>query len=164
VPDNRELTLPTVQEVVETLDAEILTMRDRLEGLVDGFLIGAMSPESAMSWLRRSIRRALITGGDRTDLILMALETKPSAVILTGNLYPPVGVLTKAEEKGVPVLLVPDDTYTTVMKLEMLEGRIIPSPTSTRKIQLTRQIVGEFVDWRKILGDFVDSRHDQNLE
>ena len=164
VPDHRELTLPTVQDVIEVLDAEILTGKDKLDTLVDGFLVGAMSPESAMSWLRRGVGRALITGGDRSDLILMALETKPSVVILTGNLYPTVWVLTTAEEKDVPVLLVPDDTYTTVMKLELLNGRILPSPTSTRKIQLTRQIIGEYVNWKKILDEYVNWKHNRNSE
>ena len=164
IPDHRELTLPTVQDVMEVLDAEVLTGKDKFDNLVDGFLVGAMSPESAMSWLRRAVGRALITGGDRTDLILMALETKPSVIILTGNLYPTVWVLTTAEEKGIPILLVPDDTYTTVTKLELLDGRIIPSPTSTRKIQLTRQIVGEYVDWRKILDEYVNRKHNHNSE
>lgn len=161
VPDRRELTLPTVQEIVNILEAEVLTGRDKLDTLVDNYLVGAMSPESAMSWLRRSMGRAFITGGDRTDLILTALEMRPSAIVLTGNIYPSVRVLNTAEEKGIPVLLVPDDTYTTVMKLEMLNGRIVPSPTSTRKIQLTRQIIGEYVDWKKILDEYVNWKHDR---
>ncbi|NIU83676.1 MAG: hypothetical protein GWN64_09440, partial [Candidatus Thorarchaeota archaeon] len=127
VPDQRELTLPTVHDVALELDAEILSGEDRLDTLVDDFLVGAMTPESALSWLRRSMGRALITGGDRTDLILVALETRPSAIILTGNIYPSVRVLNVAEDKGIPILLVSDDTYSTLSKLEFLEGRIIAS-------------------------------------
>jgi BioD-like phosphotransacetylase family protein len=164
IPDQRELTLPTVQDVMEVLDAEILTGKNKLDTLVDGFLIGAMSPESAMGWLRRGVGRALITGGDRTDLILMALETKPSVIILTGNLYPTVWVLTTAEEKDIPIILVPDDTYTTVTKLELLNGRILPSPLSTKKIHLTRQIVGEYVDWKRILDEYVEWKHNRSSE
>jgi len=164
VPDQRELTLPTVQDVMDVLDAEVLAGKGKLDTLVDGFFIGAMSPESAMSWLRRGVGRALITGGDRTDLILMALETKPSVIVLTGNLYPTVWVLTTAEEKGIPILLVPDDTYSTVMNLELLDGRILPSLTSTRKIQLTRQIVGEYVDCKRILDEYVNWKHSHNPE
>jgi BioD-like phosphotransacetylase family protein len=155
VPDLREFTLPTVQEIVETLNAEVLAGERSLETLVDDFLIGAMTPESAMSWLRRSAGRALITGGDRTDLILTALETRPSAIILTGNIYPSERVLTSAEEKGIPVLLVPDDTYTTVTKLEYLDGRIYLSPKSTRKIQLALKMIGEYIDLKRILEDYV---------
>ncbi|MFB0558614.1 MAG: phosphotransacetylase family protein [Candidatus Bathyarchaeia archaeon] len=161
VPDHRELTLPTVQDVVDVLEAEVLTGKQYLETLVDNYLVGAMSPESALSWLRRGVGRAFITGGDRTDLILTALETKPSAIILTGNIYPSVSVLTAAEGKGTPILLVPNDTYTTVTKLELLNGRIVPAPTSTKKIQLTRQIIGEYVDWRRILDEYVDWKHNK---
>ncbi len=161
VPDHRELTLPTVQDLVDILDAEVLTGRESLETLVDNYLVGAMAPESAMSWLRRSVGRAFITGGDRADLILMALETKPSAIVLTGNIYPSIQVLTTAEEKGIPILLVPNDTYTTVTKLELLDGRIVPAPTSTKKIQLTRQIVGEYVDWKRIIDEYVSWKHDE---
>ncbi len=158
VPDLRELTLPTVQEIVEALDAEILAGGRSLETLVDDFLIGAMTPESAMSWLRRSVGRALITGGDRTDLILTALETKPSAIILTGNIYPSERVLTSAEEKGIPILLVADDTYTTVTKLEYLDGRIYLSPRSTRKIQFALKMIGEYVNLKRILDDYVSCK------
>ncbi len=161
VPDHRELTLPTVQDLVDVLEAEVLAGRESLETLVDNYLVGAMAPESAMSWLRRSVGRAFITGGDRADLILMALETKPSAIVLTGNIYPSVQVLTTAEEKGVPILLVPNDTYTTVTKLELLDGRIVPAPTSTKKIQLTRQIIGEYVDWKRIIDEYVSWKHDE---
>jgi len=155
VPDHREITLPTVTDVAEVLEAEVLAGKDHMETLVENYLVGAMSPESALSWLRRSVGRAFITGGDRTDLILTALETKPSAIILTGNIYPSVQVLSAAEVKGIPILLVPNDTYTTVTKLELLDGRIVPAPTSTRKIQLTRQIIGDYVDWRTILDEYV---------
>lgn len=156
VPDKRELTMNTVEELRDILEAEVLAGKDRMDRLVDGYLVGAMTPESALTWLRRSVGCAFITGGDRTDLILTALETMPSVIILTGNIYPSVSVLTAAEEKGIPILLVPYDTYTTVMKLEHLDGRITPSPTSKRKIQLIHEMIDEYVDWRSILEGYAD--------
>ena len=158
VPDHRDLTNPVVYDLVEALGAEVLTGSDKLDNVVEDYMIGAMTPESAMAWLRRSIGKAFITGGDRTDLVLTALETKPSVIILTGNIYPSRIVLNSAEEKSIPVLLVPDDTYTTVTKLEFLTGRIIPSPKSMKKIQLTKKIIGEYVNWKMILDDFVESK------
>ncbi len=156
VPDHRELTLPTVQDVVNSLEAEVLAGKSGMDRIVDNYLVGAMSPEAAMSWLRRSVDKAFITGGDRADLILMALETKPSAIILTGNIYPSAQVISSAESKGIPLLLVTDDTFTTVTKLEPLDGRIVPIPMSTRKIQLTRKIMSEYIDWKNILEGYVD--------
>jgi hypothetical protein len=163
VPDQRELTQPTVQDLVDVLEAEVLSGEQCLEDLVEGFLVGAMSPDSAMSWFRRSVGGALITGGDRTDLILTALETKPSAIVLTGNIYPSVQVLSAAEEKGVPIMLVPDDTYSAVTRLENLDGRIVSSPTSAKKIKLTRQIVSDYVDWRRVLDGYVDWKRNKAL-
>jgi BioD-like phosphotransacetylase family protein len=161
VPDHRELTNPSVSDLVDILGAEVLAGRENLENLIEGYLVGAMSPESAMSWFRRSVGGALITGGDRTDLILTALETKPSTIVLTGNIYPSARVLSAAEAKKIPVLLVPYDTYTTVTRLDLLEGRIVPSPTSTKKIQLTRQIIGEYVDWKRIINEYVDFKQNK---
>jgi hypothetical protein len=152
----RVLGVVPAQEVVNVLDAEVLAGKKNLDRIVDNFLVGAMSPEAAMSWLRKSVDRAFITGGDRTDLVLMALETKPSAIILTGNIYPSTQVISSADSKGIPLLLVLDDTFTTVTKLEALDGRIVPMPMSSKKIQLTRKIMSEYIDWRLILEGFVD--------
>ncbi len=156
IPDKREITLPTVREIAEALEAEVLTGQEKMDSLVDGYLIGAMTPESALSWLRRSVGKSLITGGDRADLILTALETGVSAIILTGNIYPSVQVLSSAEKKGVPILLVPMDTYVAVTKLDVLSGRIMPSPSSINKIELTMKIIGENVDIDRILAKFKD--------
>lgn len=159
VPDRKELSLPSVEDIVRELNAEVLAGREHLDRLVEGYLVGAMTPESALNWLRRGAGSALITGGDRTDLILTALEADMSVVVLTGNLYPALGVLTRAEEKGIPILLVPQDTYTTVRQLEGVSGRITSSPSSLKKIRLTRDIVGEYVDWKRIVDDYIEWRH-----
>jgi len=46
VPDKRELTMNTVEELRDILEAEVLAGRDQLDKLVDGYLVGAMTPES----------------------------------------------------------------------------------------------------------------------
>jgi len=83
------------------------------------------------------------------DIQLAALQTDTSALILTGNIYPDVRVLARAEELKVPVLLVPFDTYTTIKSIATLTGRI--KPTDTKKIELARKQVEEHVDWTEIL-------------
>jgi len=155
IPDRKELSLPTVADVVQELGAEVLSAKRRLDRLVEGLLVGAMTPESALSWLRRSAGSALITGGDRTDLVLTALEADVSVIVLTGNLYPSIGVLTRSEEKGVPVILVPQDTYTAVKQLEEMTGRITLSSSSIKKVKLTRDMIAEHFDWKAIVDDYV---------
>ena len=91
-------------------------MRDEL---VEHMLVGAMGVESALSYFRRKPHKAVITGGDRTDMQLAALETSTSCLILTGNIYPSPSVLNRAEELCVPVLLSKLDTLATI---EIIEG------------------------------------------
>jgi hypothetical protein len=66
----------------------------------------------------------VITGGDRIDVQLVALETSTSLLILTGNIQPSVQVINKAEEKQVPILVVAGDTLTSVERAEEMFGRV----------------------------------------
>ena len=144
-----ELISPTVRSIIEILGGELLVPSDNMDRIVEDILVGAMTPEAALKYFRRSINKAVITGGDRADLAIAALETNTSILILTGGLYPSQQVLIKAKEKNVPVLLVPYDTYTTVTKLEGITGKI--SPDDTKKIEATKQIVEKYVEWDSIL-------------
>ena len=83
----------------------------------------AMGAESALTYFRRKPHKAVITGGDRTDIQLAALETSTRCLILTGNLYPPPVVLDRAEELGVPVLLSNLDTLSAVDIIDEYFGR-----------------------------------------
>jgi BioD-like phosphotransacetylase family protein len=109
-----------------------------------------MSPEAALRWFRRAVNAAIVTGGDRTDLIMQALETKPSAIILTGNLYPSMGVLIKAKETGTPILLVPYDTFTTIEKLKEMQGIVTADSLKTRDKDLIT-IIEKEIKWKELL-------------
>jgi len=73
-----------------------------------------MTAEAALSRFRKQINKAVITGGDRTDIQLAALETSTTCLILTGNLHPSPLIVKQAEEFGVAILLVPLNTIETV--------------------------------------------------
>ena len=65
----------------------------------------------------------MITGGDRPDIQLAALETSTKCLILTGNLHPSPIILNRAEELGVPMILVGQDTMTAMQTIEKFFGR-----------------------------------------
>jgi hypothetical protein len=94
-----------------------------LDTLIETFTVGAMSAEAALSRFRRQQHKAVITGGDRSDIQLAALETSTAALILTGNLHPSPLILQQAEELGVPVLLVGTNTMETVERIERTFGK-----------------------------------------
>ena len=149
IPHRPEIASPTVAEYVETLGGEILTGEEHMDRLVEDVLVGAMTIESALGYLRRSPNKAVITGGDRSDIALAALETSTSALILTGGLYPDVKIIARAGEKGVPVLLVHYDTYTTLERCEEISRRIRPG--DRRSIELALENVEKHVNWEAIL-------------
>lgn len=149
VPRRPEIASPTVEEYFEALGGEVLSGKENMDRLVEDVLVGAMTIESALGYLRRAPNKAVITGGDRADIALAALETSTSALILTGGLYPDVKVIARAVEREVPVLLVHYDTYTTLERCAEISRRI--RPTDRRSIELAQENIDKYVDWKGIL-------------
>jgi hypothetical protein len=118
------LSSVSVAEIVESLGATVLSAEGNLDMPVESFMVGAMGQEKALRFFRRKARKAVITGGDRADVQLAALETDTRCIVLTGNLPPSGIVLSRAEELGVPMLLVEADTLSTVEAMEGLLGRV----------------------------------------
>ena len=150
IPDKEEFMAPTILDISSVLDAEVLEGEDSLDNLAEDILVGAMGAEAALKWLRRSRKPMIITGGDRTELLLTLLEVKPSGIVLTGNLYPALKVLTKAREKKVPILLVPYDTFATVERLRSIHGRIT-SYSLKKKEKLIVETIKEGVDIDRLI-------------
>lgn len=124
LPHDPALSSVTVREICEALDGAVLSADDRLDEPVETFMVGAMGQDKALRFFRRKARKAVITGGDRADVQLAALETNTRCIILTGNMPPSAHVLARAEELGVPMLLVDTDTLSAVEKMEGLMGHI----------------------------------------
>lgn len=149
IPKRPEITSPTVKEYYDVLGGEVLAGAEKFDRVVEDVVIGAMTIESALGYLRRAANKAVITGGDRSEVSLAALETSTSALILTGGLYPDVKVVARAEEKGVPVILVHYDTYTTIEKLSEVTRRI--RANDEKAINTAVENIEKHVDWRNVL-------------
>lgn len=124
IPEEKILAAMSVGELAEVLSGTVLTAHERLDELVENLSVGAMSVDSALSYFRRKPNKAVITGGDRPDIQLAALETSTRCLILTGNLQPSPIILGRAGEVGVPVMVVRHDTLTTVEIAERYFGKI----------------------------------------
>jgi BioD-like phosphotransacetylase family protein len=149
IPRQAEIAAPTVAEFYNALGGEILAAPDRMNRLVEEVVIGSMTIESALGYLRRAPNKALITGGDRSDMALTALETSTSVIIFTGGLYPDVRVLARAEEKGVPVILVHEDTFSTVENLHKVYRSI--HPQNNEAIRIVMDNIEKHVDLTPVL-------------
>ena len=124
IPHDSILGSITVEELNEMLGGKVLCCHDKLDNLVENFLIGAMQVDKASEYFKKIRNNAVIVGGDRSDIQLSALESGSVCLILTGELYPSEIIISRAEEKNVPLLVVREDTYSIAKKLEKLSMRL----------------------------------------
>lgn len=149
IPADAVLDSVSVKALAENLAADIACGEDRLGTLVERFCVGAMDADSALRVFRRTPKKAVITGGHRSDIQLAALETDTGCLVLTGGVPPNPLVLARAQETGVPILVVQEDTLFTVEKFENLVGRL--RIREREKIDRGVALVGANVDSAGIL-------------
>jgi BioD-like phosphotransacetylase family protein len=153
LPEDRTLRSVSAQQIVEYLDGRLLCAPTHAEGLIEHIVVGAMSVEAALDHLKRRERTALVTGGDRTDLLFAALANDEviaatSVFILTGDLHPSSRLLGLAEAKGIPVVLVPHDTRYTADMLDKAFGRV--RYAQSRKIDRFGELLAEKFDFQRL--------------
>ena len=149
MPHDPVLRSVSVGELATHLNAEMLCCAEQREQLVEHFVVGAMNVESALRYFRRLPNKAVITGGDRSDIQLAALETASKCVVLTGDLRPSSRVLTHAQELHIPLLLAREDTLSVVDRIEWLLGRVRIRERAkiTRACELAREHVDFAALW-----------------
>jgi BioD-like phosphotransacetylase family protein len=123
LPEEGRLLATSIGEIADAADAQFLCHADKRDVLVEKLVVGAMGVDEARARISKIPNKAIITGGDRADMIGMALDTSARLIILTGNLMPRPDILRRAVDMGVPVVLVPYDTLQTVERIERFFGK-----------------------------------------
>jgi hypothetical protein len=138
----------------DELHAEVLNTPEKLHGLVDDVVVGAMGAHNAMDFFKPGV--LLITPGDREDIVLAActsLDTQPerrmAGIVLTGNLRPAPAILKIIRVMPIPVLLAKQDSYEVASKVHDLTVKT--RPNDAEKISLIRDLVADNVDLEMIL-------------
>jgi BioD-like phosphotransacetylase family protein len=139
----------TIGQLNEILRGKVLCCEDRLGDLVEHFSIGAMDVDSALKYFRRIPNKAVITGAHRSDIQLAAMETSTKCIILTGGLYTNDVVLGKAQMKGIPMISVAEDTFTTVDRIEAAMGKT--RLADRVKIERAKDLIRTGFDLKRLL-------------
>ena len=145
LPYEPELTYITADYLAESLMAKIIAGETGLGNKIKNIFVGAMSASTALrddAFKKDNI--LLITRGDRHDLILAALEMDTAAIVLTNGHMPPANITTQASEKGVPLLLMQQDTYLVSKKVDEVEPII--TKRDTAKMELLEKMFQANVD------------------
>jgi hypothetical protein len=146
IPHDTQIEAPSVNQVAAHINAAVVSEGDQ-NRLVENLSVGAMSAESALSFFRRKPNKAVITGGDRSDIQIAALETSTACLILTGNMQPATAVLDRAAQRNVAILMTVDDTLTTVQRLESLMGHL---RFGGAKHERFHTLAAEYMSWERL--------------
>ncbi len=151
LPRSALLRSVSVADLVKQLKAEVICRPDRLDLMVETLSIGAMNVNSALKYFRKGRNMAVVTGGDRADIQLAALETSTQCLILTGQMPPSEAVLSRAEDLEIPILSVDLDTLTTVEIIDRAFGQVrVHEPI---KVQYMYRLMAEHFNMDRLMMD-----------
>ncbi|MGD9201321.1 MAG: phosphate acetyltransferase, partial [Chitinispirillia bacterium] len=139
IPNEPSLGDPTIEEIVELLQAKVLFGEESLNRHATCFTVAAMELKNLIP--RINTGTLIITPGDRSDVILgclaaLASRTIPniSGMVLTGGLIPeePIKKVIEGFGISIPFISVEENTFETARKLDMAHAVI--SPENERKV------------------------------
>ena len=131
IPYNPNLEIVSSHEIVKRLGGQLLTP-PAIEREIRHFVIGAMGVEASLRMFRRTPELGVITGGDREDIHLAALEVANlRCLILTGASRPTREVIEKATAQQIPIILAGQNTMVTADACESSLRRVWIHPGAT---------------------------------
>ena len=166
IPRDEYLAMPSIYDIIRTLDAKILLGENQLDREIKQIAVGAMEIRHFLKYIKD--KTLVITPGDRHDIILAALQadksyTYPSisGIVLSGGLKPDKGVMKLVEGVNtyVPVLSVKHQTYEAATEIKNMDVRI--NPRNIRKIQRAIRLFKKYVDSKRIMESIGQCRSDR---
>lgn len=152
LPHTPGLTTMRVLDIAHGLEGRVIAGNANSSRMVGDFLIGTMQVDNFMMHLRRREGCAVIVGGDRSDLQLVALYANSPCLILTGNITPSELIRAKAEEVGVTLIVVKEDTYAVAREMaHILKAKKIHN---LQQVQTGLNLVGQAFEPTVLAGLF----------
>ncbi|MEM4473056.1 MAG: phosphotransacetylase family protein [Archaeoglobaceae archaeon] len=150
IPKDPALMSLQISEIAKAIDGEFLVKSEK-DMEIEQILVGTMRSESAVTQFRQATNYALVVGGDRGEIISLAIQSGAKCIIATGNMEPSATILALAEKNRVPVILSKNDTATTMMKIQEKFGKI---RLRGEKIKKMRDLVEQNVEIEKLFRNF----------
>ncbi|MFH0856181.1 MAG: AAA family ATPase [Candidatus Omnitrophota bacterium] len=156
VPYNPMLSRPTIEQILEEMDFELLCGEEYLESSVSQVIVGAMEPHDAVKYIQEG--SLMITPGDREDMIMTVLSCfsdkggkrlKVSGIVFSGGITPEQPIMNLLYKAGIPVLKAKSDTYDVATSIHDLTVKI--RPRDAEKIDAIVRLIKDNVDLDKIL-------------
>ncbi|MBT5535510.1 AAA family ATPase [Candidatus Poribacteria bacterium] len=122
IPYEASLERLSVGYLAEHLFAKVIAGEQGLDQTVGTVVVGAMSAHEVLRLPAfRPSNKLVITSGDRSDMILAALESGCVGIVLSNDIVPPPNILSRASVENVPLLLAPQDTFKVAERVDAAE-------------------------------------------
>lgn len=151
IPTDKDLGNPTMREIVDAVNGNVLFGANQLSNQVDHSIVGAMQLRNCLTRLKENT--LIVTPGDRADIIVAMLQAnisknypKVAGMILTGGLMPeePILQLMDGLESIIPIVQVDTGTFETVNRVGDIQTRIYPD--NKQKIELAIRTFEKYID------------------
>ena len=155
IPLIASLKNPSVKEIANAINAEILFGEEHINNQTDSFTVGAMQLRNYLTHLKKD--NLIITPGDRADIILGALQANISSnypsiagIVLTGGIIPeePIVKLIEGLSQVIPILSVKEGTFGTANKIGSVRSHMYAD--NTQKITTSLNTFEKHVELDKL--------------
>jgi BioD-like phosphotransacetylase family protein len=145
IPYKKKLTYFTMKFLADRFLARIIAGEKGLNNVVRNILVGSMATSEALRTpMFNTENKLIITSGDRSDMILAALESNTAGIILTNNIVPPSNIISRASERNIPLLLIPQHTYHIARQMDNF-GALLTREDS-EKLQILSHLARKYVN------------------
>ncbi|MFH0889489.1 MAG: DRTGG domain-containing protein [Planctomycetota bacterium] len=150
IPFNVELTYLSVNYISHLFFAKVIAGEKSLDRVIKNIFVGASSVESVFKdVLFKKEDKLVITSGDRSDMILAALESNSACIILTNNILPSSNIISKANERNIPLLLMTQDTYQIASQMDNIEPLL--TKEDSRRIEILQKLIKDNLALKKMI-------------
>ena len=145
IPYKEKLTYFTMKFLADKFFARIIAGEKGLNNVVKNIFVGAMATSEALrNPLFNTEKKLIITSGDRSDMILGAIESDTAGIILTNNIVPPPNIISKASDRNIPLLLIPQHTYHIARQMDNFEALV--TKDDSEKLQMLSHLAKKYIN------------------
>jgi len=151
------LDMPTMEHIQDKLKGRFISGSDgNVLKIINNIVISTGKPRVVFRQMRE--RNLIITSGDREELItyLLKLVTRKkdysdliTGFVITCGFMPNRKIRKMLEKSGIPTLIVEDDTYAVITKLDEMIVKIHPG--EEEKINVIARLVRNHIDLEPLL-------------
>jgi BioD-like phosphotransacetylase family protein len=156
IPYQKDLSIPSVRQIREEIDADILWGEKYMDNLADNIIVAAMEPYDILNYLKDRV--LVITPGDREDVMMTILSShlvggkkdfEIVGIVLSGGIIPHKEVVRIMRRTNVPVLVSKEDTYRVAARIH--DRTIKIRPEDKEKIKSAVDLTKRYIDLNAII-------------